>query len=134
MSPLLSKIWFVRFIEVKLHLRAKVSVHFRQVSALKCPLYRGHLMKIWPENGRVQNFFHFSQVSALEHVHFRLVLLEKHIKHISLFLPCCSDLLSQKDWYQNTYMNILARTFYLDRKSLILEKAEMGSRVQNKDF
>ena len=36
-----SKVWFVRFIEVKFHLGAEVSVRFKQVSALECPLYRG---------------------------------------------------------------------------------------------
>ena len=39
LSALVPKIWFVRFIEVKFQLGAKVSVRFRQVSALECPMY-----------------------------------------------------------------------------------------------
>ena len=44
---------------------------------LLCSLYRGDFMRIWPKNGRVQIFcpLYFSQLSALEHVHFRQVLV-----------------------------------------------------------
>ena len=46
LSAVVSKICFVRFIDVKFYLEAKVSVCFRQVSALECPLYRGHFIRI----------------------------------------------------------------------------------------
>ena len=51
---LVSKILFVRFIEVKVHLGAQLFVRFRLVDALECPLYRGDFMEIWPENCRGQ--------------------------------------------------------------------------------
>ena len=52
---LVSHIYFVRFIQVKFHLGAKLSVRFTHVSALDCPLYLGYFMKIWPENGEGNN-------------------------------------------------------------------------------
>ena len=72
---LVLKFWFVRFIEVKFHLGAQLSIHFTQVSALWCTLYRGDSMRIWPENGRGHIFVRFTQVPALEHAGFRQVLL-----------------------------------------------------------
>ena len=53
---LVSKICFVRFIEVKFDRRTQLSVRFTQVSALECPLYKGDFMRIWSENGRDQIF------------------------------------------------------------------------------
>ena len=50
------KMWYVRFVEVKFHLKAKVSVRFIQMSALERPLYKGNFMKIWPKNGRANSF------------------------------------------------------------------------------
>ena len=75
MSNLVSKIWFVRFIEVRFHLAAKVSARFRQVSALEYPLYRGFLWGSDQTTAGFKNFVCFTQVSALEHVRFRQVLL-----------------------------------------------------------
>ena len=43
---LVTKICFVRFIEVTFYLEAQFSVHFTQVSDLECPLYRGDFMRI----------------------------------------------------------------------------------------
>ena len=42
--------------KVIFYLGAQLSVHFTQVSALECPLYRGDFMRIRPENGRCQFF------------------------------------------------------------------------------
>ena len=74
---LVSKNWFVCFIEVKFHRGVQLSVRFTQVSALECPHFRGDFMSIWQENGRAKSFVHFSQDAALEHVRFRQVLLYK---------------------------------------------------------
>ena len=51
-----SKVWFVRFIEVKFLNREKIFVHFTKVSTLECPHYRDNIMWISPENGLGENF------------------------------------------------------------------------------
>ena len=49
-------------------------------------------MRIWPENGRFQIFVRFSQVSALEHVRFRQVLLYVSlVLHQSNWWMCNDD-------------------------------------------
>ena len=50
---LVSNIWVVRFIEVKCHHGAKLSIRgLMRVSALECPLYISNFMRICTENGR----------------------------------------------------------------------------------
>ena len=56
LSVSVSRVWFVRFIEVKCYLRAKFFVHFTKVSTLECPHYRGNIMWISPENSLGENF------------------------------------------------------------------------------
>ena len=72
---LVSEICYVRFIEVKFHLGTQVSVRFTQVSALEFRFIEVSLWKFDQKTAWAKFFVCFSQVSALEHVPFRQVLL-----------------------------------------------------------
>ena len=61
--------------EVKLHLGTKCSVHFKQVSAVECPIYGGDIWGFDQKTASANIFVRFSQVHALEHFHLKNVLL-----------------------------------------------------------
>ena len=75
LTDLISKIWFVRFIEVKFHLGARISFHFTQVSALECPFIEVILWGFDQKTVGGKIFVRFSQVSVLAHDRFSQVLL-----------------------------------------------------------
>ena len=75
---LVSKIWVVRFIEIKFNLRVKLSVRLTQVSALECQLYGGNFIRILPENGQAKFVSALARcplksISALDRFHCILI-------------------------------------------------------------
>ena len=71
--------WVFCFIEVKFQSGAKFSFRFKKLSALECAIYRGKLQGFEQNTTGTNIFVRFSQVLALEHVHFRQVFLYFHI-------------------------------------------------------